>query len=141
MGLLLGGICRGISTTRPGKVTVRPYWYLKCSLASSPLVLSVCHGMLPLTMLTFDSEVADVGLRPGRSSIEFAVLLAGWYWITEIKSRKAKSSGHDCEENLPNGQSTRRLKEAAQHTYSSGSLFAPLFRILPSAFLAAALPA
>ena len=55
------------------EVTFHPYWYLKCSLASSPLVLSVCHGKLPGTMLTFASEVADVGLRPGKLSIELIV--------------------------------------------------------------------
>jgi hypothetical protein len=35
--------------------------------------------MLPWTMLTFDSEVADVGLRPGRWSIELAVQGLVWY--------------------------------------------------------------
>jgi hypothetical protein len=33
------------------------------------------------------------------------------------------------------------LREEARHTYNSGSLFAPLFNTLPSALLAAALPA
>lgn len=48
--------------------------YLKCSRASSPLVLSVCHGMLPAATLTFASDVADVGLRPVGRSIELTVV-------------------------------------------------------------------
>ena len=73
LDLRQGGIYSEYQHCLSRKLTVHPYWYLKCSLASSPLVLSVCHGMLPWTMLTFDSEVADVGLRPGRWSIELAV--------------------------------------------------------------------
>lgn len=42
------------------------YWYLKCSLASAPFELSVCHGILPAAMLTFVSDVEEVGLRPER---------------------------------------------------------------------------
>lgn len=47
--------------------------YLKCSRASSPLVLSVCHGILPAAMLTLASDVADVGLRPVGRSIELTI--------------------------------------------------------------------
>lgn len=73
MDLHLGGIYRGHQYYTSREVTNHPYWYLKCSLASSPLVLSICHGRLPGTMLTFASEVADVGLRPGKLSIELIV--------------------------------------------------------------------
>ena len=61
--------------------------------------------------------------------------------ITEIESCESESSGHDGEEDLRSGQSVGDLREEARHTYNSGSLFAPLFNTLPSALLAAALPA
>ena len=46
--------------------------YLYSSRALSPLVASLCQGMLPWATETFDSEVADVGLRPGE------VILSAW---------------------------------------------------------------
>jgi hypothetical protein len=61
--------------------------------------------MLPWTMLIFDSEVADVGLRPGRWSIELAVQGLVWNLVTEVESCESESSGHDGEEDLRSGQS------------------------------------
>jgi hypothetical protein len=92
-------------------------------------------------MLTFASDVADVGLRPGRTSIELGMLIVGGYKITEVESCKSKSSGHDGEEDLQSCQSMGHPTAEALRTYSSGSLLAPLFKTLPSAPLAAALPA
>jgi hypothetical protein len=92
-------------------------------------------------MLTFASEVADVGLRPGRTSIELVILFAGWYKVTKVESCKSKSSGHDGEEDLQSGQSTGESEAEALRTYNSGSLFAPFFKTWPSVLLAAALPA
>jgi hypothetical protein len=46
--------------------------YLYSSRASSPFVESLCQGMLPWATVTFDSEVADVGLRP------VEVILSAW---------------------------------------------------------------
>jgi hypothetical protein len=59
-------------------------------------------------MLTLASDVADVGLRPARTSIQLGVELTGWIEVTEIESCKSKSSGHDGEEDLGYSQSMGR---------------------------------
>lgn len=70
--------------------------YLKLSRAWSPLELSVCQGILPAATLTFASEVADVGLRPGRGQLnELFGLTTRMGKATEIESGKTKGARHD----------------------------------------------
>jgi len=71
--------------------------------------------MLPWTMLTFASEVADVGLRPSRWSIELAALARRQRWLTKVETCEPKSSGHDGEENLPRGQSHGWFEESSSY--------------------------
>jgi predicted phage tail protein len=66
-------------------------------------VESLCQGMLPCATVTFASEVADVGLRPGE-----VILLAENKQsdqslegrITKIEACETESARHDGEENL-----------------------------------------
>ena len=60
---------------------------------------SPCHGMLPGAMLTFASDVAEVGLRPAKRSIE-SYKFDGSGRCTEVESCKTESSRHDGKKDL-----------------------------------------